>query len=291
MGSAPIGSSPNRTGRIDHQSSCDNQAIAELYSPTPTPTPTPTPNPTPIPGGCYGYPDWGQYPTTGCASGFSVSGGVCSRSTAFMNNCNRFGGYDTESCNCFGGCENGGSCSPIVVDISGDGFSMTNAQNGVQFDIDNDGSNETLAWTKVDSDDAWLVFDRNGDGTITGGRELFGNATPQPPPLDGEELNGFLALAEFDKTYNGGNEDVKINRQDMMFAFLRLWKDTNHNGISEAGELHTLDDLDVRAIDLDHRQSRRTDERTRQPIQISGEGQRPAKRERRAMGVGRFFSF
>ena len=211
-------------------------------------------------GGCNAQADYTQYPTTGCATGFVNSGGYCTRSDAFINQCNRFGGYESETCNCAPTCGADGSCSPIVIDVSGNGFSLTNSANGVQFDIDNDGSNETLAWTKIDSDDAWLALDRNGDGVISGGRELFGNATPQPPPPDNEELNGFLALTEFDKIYNGGNEDGKINRQDMIFANLRLWRDTNHNGISDEGELFTLDDLDVRAIDLDYRQSRRTDE-------------------------------
>ena len=76
--------------------------------------------------------------------------------------------------------------SPIVVDILGNGFSLTNAANGVNFDLNNDGQTELRGWTITNTDDAWLALDRNDDGMIDGGRELFGNATPQEPPLTGK---------------------------------------------------------------------------------------------------------
>ena len=150
--------------------------------------------------------------------------------------------------------------SPVIVDTIGNGFSLTNAAGGVDFDLDKNGVSERLSWTTANSDDAWLVLDRNNNGSIDDGGEMYGNFTLQPEPPAGEERNGFLALAEHDKAEGGGNADGKINKHDSIFHLLRLWQDTNHNGVSEPSELHTLKELGLKTLHLDYKESKKTDQ-------------------------------
>ena len=145
--------------------------------------------------------------------------------------------------------------SPIVVDVLGDGFNLTDLEHGVVFDMTGIGRPMRLGW--IQGDDAWLVLDRNGNGTVDNGQELFGNFTPQTPS---KEPNGFAALAEYDKTANGGNSDGVISSADSIFSLLRLWQDTNHNGISETSELKTLTALGVKRMELDYKLSKKSDE-------------------------------
>ena len=156
-------------------------------------------------------------------------------------------------CACGGGGGNCGDsivCSPIVIDTTGQGFHLGKAAEGVIFDIRANGHPVRVAWPDTGSGNAFLVLDRNHNGKIDSGREMFGNITYQPESPD---LNGYLALAVYDKPENGGNGDGIIDSRDEVFSQLRLWIDANHDGISEPSELHTLPELGVYSISLKYR--------------------------------------
>jgi hypothetical protein len=211
-------------------------------------TPTPTPTPTPMPASCPNAIP--QDPGGNCASGYHPDpNGSVYCCPNFNNECDWC--FPPQLCRAYG------CLSPIVVDTLGNGFNLTNAQNGVDFDITNRGTPMRISWTTAGSDDAWLALDRNSNNLIDNGAELFGNFSPQPI---GSDLNGFLALAEYDKAENGGNNDGYITKRDLVFSSLRLWRDTNHNGVSEPSELFTLPQLGLRKMHLDYRESERVDE-------------------------------
>lgn len=129
-------------------------------------------------------------------------------------------------------CSNCCPASPIIIDLNGDGLDLTDVSGGVLFRINPSGARQRIGWTSTTSNDAWLALDRNDNGLIDDGGELFGNFTEQPLT---PRPNGFLALAVFDK-----NADDFIDNADAIFSRLRLWQDTNHDGASQLNELTTL---------------------------------------------------
>ena len=228
---------------------CDNNKI-DTDPVYPPPTPTPSPAPTPEESGQFDCNDGDDNDGDGLIDCDDTCNQWC------INGCNA---RLNQICWDLGApqCINGQCYTPILIDVLGDGHRLTNAQNGILFNV-LPGRRLRIGWTRTNSDDAWLTLDRNGNGQIDSGEEMFGNATPQPPsPPQGK--NGFLALAVFDQLENGGNGDGVIDKQDSVFAELRLWQDRNHNGISEEKELLTLKQLGLKSIDLEYKESKRTD--------------------------------
>jgi hypothetical protein len=161
---------------------------------------------------------------------------------------------------------NGGECvftpgSPIIVDLGRDGYHLTNVENGVLFDLNADGTAEHVSWTQADSDDAFLAMDRNGNGRIDDGSELFGNHTPvYADRFDVRARNGFDALNFLEGPgYGVSTFDQVIDRRDAVFSRLLLWRDLNHNGISETEELQTLESAGVSSISSIYKEKKRVD--------------------------------
>jgi hypothetical protein len=152
--------------------------------------------------------------------------------------------------------QNCGDTSPIIIDVSGRGFFLTSATNGVKFDIRGKGNPVQIGWTALGADNAFLALP-GADGLVHNGKELFGNFTPQPQSL---HPNGFLALGVYDKPENGGNGDGIIDEHDSVFSKLRLWIDVNHDGICQPEELHRLAELGVYSLSFNYVESRRTDQ-------------------------------
>ena len=205
-------------------------------------------------------------PTFGpCTDGCQCTSGVCTGGTCDFSG----GGGDCSEDGC--GCQDdstcdsdycaGGKCGeedPIVIDIAGQGYELTNAQNGVKFDFFATGKPIQMSWTAGAWDGGFLALDRNGNGKIDNGMELFGNVTPQPKPAAGK-ANGFLALAVFDQPANGGNGDGIIDSRDAIYSKLVVWVDKNHNGISDPGELITLQQAGIQSISLKYDKNSWTD--------------------------------
>lgn len=147
-------------------------------------------------------------------------------------------------------------CSPVILDLDGNGFLLTNAAGGVLFDITGSGHPVQIAWTALGADNAFLALP-GSDGLVHSGKELFGNFTAQPPSA---HPNGFAALAAYDQPANGGNGDGVIDSRDRIFASLRLWIDANHDGICQPSELFTLPEEGVNAISLHYELSMRRDQ-------------------------------
>ena len=216
-----------------------------------------------------------------CTSGSCTDGGLCPDGETCdadgyceggcdEGDCYSEGNGDEESgndCECEGcsDCEsdfcNAGKCGsddPIIVDLTGAGFALTNARNGVKFDFFGTGKPIQMPWTAVGSSSGWLALDRKGNGLISNGADLFSNVAPQPDSPTRAKL-GFRALAVYDLPANGGNGDGIIDQRDAVFSKLLVWVDKNHNGISEPGELLTMQQAGIRSISLHYALSRWTD--------------------------------
>ena len=140
---------------------------------------------------------------------------------------------------------------PLVVDLSGDGVRLSSLENGARFDINADGKTDQTAF--VQGDDAFLVLDRNRNGRIDNGSEMFGDQNGA--------VNGFEELRKYDS-----NRDGVIDRKDAIYASLRLLHDRNGDGRAGLREMSTLAEKGIDSLDLGYRAGQRVDDTHRNTL-------------------------
>lgn len=133
----------------------------------------------------------------------------------------------------------GGGYLPVALDLDGDGVELISVHDAnISMNVDDDAALEQIGW--ISADDAWLALDKDGSGSIDHFNEIsfvvdtFGANT---------DLEG---MAIYDTNHNG-----MLDQQDERFAEFQVWQDLNSNGISEEGELRSLLEAGIRAIELE----------------------------------------
>lgn len=201
---------------------------------------------------------------TGCDANWSQATGLCTEPDPPTCGEECSGDPECEECECGGGdwlwvygdpgaysCE-----SPILISMRSNTaqYHLTSPGDGVRFDIDGDGVQEQISWTAADSSVAFLAMDRNGNGSIDSGAELFGNYTRK---RDGTRArHGFDALADLE---DPTQPDGAITPSDLAYSKLLLWIDSNHDGLSSSSELLTLAEAGLVRIDTSYVTRRRRD--------------------------------
>ena len=129
-----------------------------------------------------------------------------------------------------------GAVTPVVFRLKGQPAlsELLAPSQVVSFDLDGDGRAEQRPWVLPTT--GFLVWDANGDGRVTSGRELFGSVTwwmffP----------NGYRALDVLDDSRNGWLEAGELDG-------ISVWFDRNSNGVSDTGEVVSLRSLGIEAI-------------------------------------------
>ena len=125
--------------------------------------------------------------------------------------------------------------TPLVLDLNGDGVQTLSIDEGVEFDILNNGSKVQTGW--ISGEDALLAVDNNGNGQIDDRSELFG----------GDIGGGFGKLQTFDS-----NDDGFVDSSDANFDRLQVWQDVNENGLTDAGELGSLESAGVASLNTSY---------------------------------------
>jgi hypothetical protein len=150
-----------------------------------------------------------------------------------------------------------GQCSPIVVDTRRDGIELGPAGRTVSFDVNADGFRDSVQWVRRGGDEAFLSLDRNRNGLVDDGSELFGVGTPLVE--GGKAPNGFVGLAQYDQPLLGGNDDGVISLADAIWPELTLWLDSNADGVASRNEMRRPESFGLTSFGIIPKVRRYTD--------------------------------
>ncbi len=146
---------------------------------------------------------------------------------------------------------------PLLIDLGQDGFHLGAPNTGILYDFFGDGELRPTQWVAPNGNEAFLALDRNGNGTIDNGTELFGRGL-----FDNSQQranHGFEQLRQYDFSFNGGNHDDIIDAQDAIWPELLLWNDFNADGLSTPDELMPLSASAITALQTKPKESARFD--------------------------------
>ena len=146
---------------------------------------------------------------------------------------------------------------PLIIDLGQDGFHMR-SNRFIHYDYDGQGIPTITQWVAPNGNEAFIFLDLNHNGLVDNGTELFGD-TMLMLGTGQAAMHGFEALAQYNNAVNGGNDDNNINYADAIWPHLKLWLDSDANGISTPDEIMSLYEANVSSISLQTKQSHRRD--------------------------------
>lgn len=148
---------------------------------------------------------------------------------------------------------------PLMIDLDQNGFHFGERGVGVEFDLLGNGVPIKMQWVAQGQKDAFLAVDRNNNGIVDNGSELFGNGTVMELENDLLAPNGFMALAQYDLPMLGGNNDGILTVEDSIWTQLVLWHDADADGVSTEQEMLPLTEFGIEKFEIYPRTNERRD--------------------------------
>ena len=154
--------------------------------------------------------------------------------------------------------------APLLIDLGNDGFNLSKKGEGAFFAFEINNVFRYSQWVAKGTNDAFIVIDHNFNTVVDDFRDLIGNGEVRYGPdfkVEGYAPHGFVDLAQYDDARRGGNHDGMLSVDDEIWSILKLWVDSNGDGVSSQHELMPLSKSELTSIDITYYNKRlETDE-------------------------------